>query len=63
MQKQQTELRACPDIVVGTPGRVIDHLRNSLSFSLEHVEILVLDEVRVRVTGNDTSRRTLIWAG
>lgn len=33
-----------PDIVVATPGRIIDHLRNSLSVGLEDLAILILDE-------------------
>ncbi len=31
------------DVIVGTPGRIIDHL-NRRTLSLEHVKILVLDE-------------------
>lgn len=41
---QEAALRRHPDIVVATPGRVIDHLRNAQSFTLETVDILVLDE-------------------
>ncbi|KAK6019040.1 hypothetical protein OSTOST_15340 [Ostertagia ostertagi] len=37
-------LRSGPDMVVATPGRLIDHLHNSSSFSLNNIEILVLDE-------------------
>lgn len=33
-----------PDIVIATPGRLIDHLHNSPNFSLRNIEILVLDE-------------------
>jgi ATP-dependent RNA helicase RhlE len=40
---QQRELRGGVDVVVATPGRLIDHLeRKNVSF--EHLEILVLDE-------------------
>ncbi|CAK9219563.1 unnamed protein product [Sphagnum troendelagicum] len=41
---QETALRARPDIVVATPGRMIDHLHNAQSVGLEELAILVLDE-------------------
>ncbi|CAI2172882.1 16210_t:CDS:10 [Funneliformis geosporum] len=44
LKKQETELRVRPDIVIATPGRLIDHIRNSISFSLENIEILIIDE-------------------
>ncbi|ANZ76875.1 BA75_03803T0 [Komagataella pastoris] len=44
LRKQEQELRKRPDIVIATPGRFIDHIRNSPSFSVESVEILVIDE-------------------
>jgi len=44
VQAQEVELRARPDIVIATPGRMIDHLRNSHSIHFEELEILVLDE-------------------
>lgn len=44
---QEAELRARPDIVVCTPGRMVDHLTNSASVHMDDVEILVLDEVRL----------------
>lgn len=44
-KSQEIELIQKPDIVIATPGRLIDHIHNSKSFSLEHVEILVMDEV------------------
>ena len=37
-------MRARPDVLIATPGRLIDHLRNSPSFSLDALDILVLDE-------------------
>lgn len=33
-----------PDIIVATTGRLIDHMHNTRGFSLEDVEVLVLDE-------------------
>eukprot|EP00842_Homolaphlyctis_polyrhiza_P005367 jgi/Hompol1/5831/HPOL_002381-RA len=41
---QEAELQKRPDIVIATPGRLIDHIHNSRSFSLDTVEILVIDE-------------------
>lgn len=46
---QEAELRARPDIVVCTPGRMVDHITNSASVHMEDVEILVLDEVLMGV--------------
>lgn len=43
-QQQESELRKRPDVVIATPGRLIDHVRNSQSFGLDSIEILVLDE-------------------
>ncbi len=44
IKDQVVELRNRPDVVVCTPGRMIDHLRNSQSVHLDELEILVLDE-------------------
>ena len=41
---QEADLRTRPDIVVATPGRLIDLLRNAPSVSIDELEILVLDE-------------------
>ncbi|OVA07484.1 Helicase [Macleaya cordata] len=41
---QEAALRSMPDIVVATPGRMIDHLRNSMSVGLEDLAVLILDE-------------------
>lgn len=42
-EKQFKELKAHPQIVIGTPGRIIDHLhRGTLSFA--NISMLVLDE-------------------
>ncbi len=30
--------------MIATPGRLIDHLQNTPSFSLENIEVLILDE-------------------
>lgn len=44
MQGQEAILRQNPDIVIATPGRLIDHLGNTPSFTLDSIEILILDE-------------------
>ncbi|XP_050355844.1 probable ATP-dependent RNA helicase DDX27 [Nymphalis io] len=41
---QESVLRRNPDIVIATPGRLIDHIRNTPSFGLHSIEVLVLDE-------------------
>lgn len=43
MKPQLDELRANPDVVVATPGRLLDHVQRR-TVSLKDVEILVLDE-------------------
>lgn len=44
LKLQETELRTRPDIVIATPGRFIDHVRNSQGFTVENIEIMVMDE-------------------
>ena len=44
LQVQASVLRKSPEIVVATPGRLIDHLRNTQSVGLEDLAVLVLDE-------------------
>ena len=41
---QEAELRRLPDIVVATPGRLVDLLHNSSAISLDSIEVLILDE-------------------
>jgi ATP-dependent RNA helicase RhlE len=43
MRPQQSQLRANPDIIVATPGRLIDHLQQR-GVDLRSVDTLVLDE-------------------
>lgn len=43
-KQQEAELRLRPDVLIATPGRLIDHLRNAQSFDLLSVEILIMDE-------------------
>ncbi|KAF9527593.1 ATP-dependent RNA helicase drs1 [Crepidotus variabilis] len=44
LKSQEATLRTRPDIVIATPGRLIDHIRNSPSFNLDALDVLVLDE-------------------
>ncbi|KAI9475819.1 MAG: P-loop containing nucleoside triphosphate hydrolase protein [Benjaminiella poitrasii] len=44
LKTQEQELKLKPDVVVATPGRLIDHVRNSSGFHLDNSEILVMDE-------------------
>ncbi len=41
---QEAELRSQPDVVVCTPGRMVDHIKNSSGVHCDSVEILILDE-------------------
>lgn len=41
---QAHALRTLPDILIATPGRLIDHLTNTPSFTLSALDILVIDE-------------------
>ena len=41
---QAADLRSRPDIVVATPGRLLDHVTNTPGVTLEDVEFLILDE-------------------
>ena len=42
-QKQLTKVKANVDIIIGTPGRVIDFYKQNV-FSLNHIQVMVLDE-------------------
>jgi len=44
LKTQENLLRRNPDIVIATPGRLIDHVKNTPSFGLESIEVLILDE-------------------
>lgn len=41
---QRTDLSKCPDILIATPGRLLDHVLNSQGVHLENVDMVVLDE-------------------
>jgi len=44
MTAQAIALGKRPHVIVGTPGRVVDHLENTKGFSLRALRVLVLDE-------------------
>ena len=41
---QANELKTQPDIIIATPGRLIDMIYNYKSVSIDYINILVLDE-------------------
>ena len=41
--KQRDALRDGADVVIGTPGRLIDYLKQKV-YSLRHIEVLIIDE-------------------
>ena len=44
MMAQSIQLGKRPHVIVGTPGRVVDHLTNTKGFSLKQLQVLCLDE-------------------
>jgi ATP-dependent RNA helicase DDX27 len=44
LPQQAAELRQAPEIVVATPGRIIDHVMNTMAFELDTLSAIVLDE-------------------
>jgi ATP-dependent RNA helicase DDX27 len=44
VENQLNQLNAKPDIIIATPGRLIDIIYNYKTFSLEYINIIVLDE-------------------
>lgn len=42
LKTQENVLRQNPDIVIATPGRLIDHIKNTPSFTLESIEVCYL---------------------
>lgn len=44
LQHQKRELDNMPDMVVATSGRLLDHIHNTKGFTLEDIDVLVLDE-------------------
>lgn len=50
IEKQIQQLKRCPEIVVGTPGRVMDHMRGK-RLSVAEIEYLILDEADEMLNG------------
>lgn len=44
LKAQEAALRKVPDVIIATPGRLIDHLENTPGFDLRNIEVLILDE-------------------
>ncbi|KAM0070291.1 putative RNA helicase [Helianthus debilis subsp. tardiflorus] len=61
VKDQEAALRSMPDIVVATPGRIIDHLSNSMSIDLDDLSVLILDEAdRLLELGFEAEIRELV---
>lgn len=42
LRVQEAELRTRPDVVIATPGRLVDHIQNTHSFDLSTIEVSFL---------------------
>jgi ATP-dependent RNA helicase DDX27 len=42
LKVQEAELRQRPDVVIATPGRLVDHIQNTHSFDLDTIEVVYL---------------------
>lgn len=63
-QEQEAALRSTPDIVVATPGRMLDHLCNSIGVHLDDLAVLILDEAdRLLEIGFSAEIRELVCSG
>lgn len=49
LKAQENILRQNPDVVIATPGRLIDHIKNTPSFTLDAIEV------------SDASRVLILW--
>lgn len=63
-QEQELALRSMPDIVVATPGRLLDHLCNSIGVYLDDLTVLILDEAdRLLEVAFSAEIRELVCSG
>uniref|UniRef100_M4FBM6 RNA helicase n=1 Tax=Brassica campestris TaxID=3711 RepID=M4FBM6_BRACM len=61
VREQGVVLRSMPDIVVATPGSMIDHLRNFMSVDLDDLSVLILYEADLLLqTGFATEIQELV---
>ncbi|CAD6211727.1 GSCOCG00003801001-RA-CDS [Cotesia congregata] len=44
IKAQEAALRKNPDIIIASPGRLIDHIQNTPNFTLNSIEVLIIDE-------------------
>ncbi|KAM5535451.1 hypothetical protein V8D89_010973 [Ganoderma adspersum] len=64
VKAQEANLRTRPDVVIATPGRLIDHIRNSPTFTLDALDILdgFADELTEIIKSCPTSRQTMLFS-
>ncbi|KAG2385767.1 hypothetical protein C9374_002916 [Naegleria lovaniensis] len=61
INKQIQVLQTKPEIIIATPGRVVDHLLNTPNFGLDEVEVLILDEAdRLLELGFEPQIKTIL---
>ena len=73
MERQLRRLRKCPQIVVATPGRLIDHMKRG-TINLGHISTIVLDEademldmgfiddINLIMSATPSTRQTLLFS-
>eukprot|EP01147_Barroeca_monosierra_P001094 gene1094-4322_t len=63
LQADMPVIKARPDLIVATPGRLVDHIENTPGFDLSTIEILILDEAdRLLELGFEDHLRSIIKA-
>ncbi|KAL9656273.1 hypothetical protein ABK040_007886 [Willaertia magna] len=59
--KQTQALVSKPEIIIATPGRIVDHLLNTANFGLDEIEVLILDEAdRLLEMGFEPQLKTIL---